>query len=489
MDAGRGVSDSRIERFDMAEIQEDRAEMLDERLDAIMENVEDTINSRLASGKAYSSKDQMTGKSKSLKERVKAKTKVAKSKKAEDKTADDMGGEADTASKFAKRNPGELTQDGLENLKSSLEDMWEEAAAGEEGQDQILDLVNKFYGAAGGKETNTTVYLQDEALAFLEEALSEEMQGLEGEDKAKMEKMLADVSGARGKHQKGNEKIILASRNIQGKVTEFSEKELGSPQALRNSYVDIIKNPRTTTEMFSELTRKYSYEKLSTALEYYLHALGADLNAEGSSIEPGLLTTLFKTARNIQANLQVFRFFKGRAKLLQGLMNKNRVPTDSKLNFENMAKGFMQLISTRRSDKSLLGGILGKLLPDGLSQMKGLLGKTFIAEQFRDGLSEVDELRMFSPERNEISQAAQKRADLIEMIIAYLEELYDEYEEMLEELEEEVDEDQLDLGDDEEESGGGSDQEESDEDEQKEILAAIESEFSGGGGNQLDSIL
>jgi type III secretion protein W len=174
--------------------------------------------------------------------------------------------------------------------------------------------------------------------------------------------------------------------------------------------------------MFEELTQKYAYKEINKVIKFLLHSMGSDMKSKGPSISRGELHNLMTETRTLQAILGVYRFFKGRMFLMGKLFEKDGLQMPNKLNFETMAKAFMNLVSERypSSDK-----VLGQAKRLGIEDW--ILAKIIAFSQFRDSIRELA--------MSQIYRSLQHRDELSMAIIEALEELEDELEE-LEEKEE-----------------------------------------------------
>ena len=155
---------------------------------------------------------------------------------------------------------------------------------------------------------------------------------------------------------------IRAGQNIQVQARAFSKEGLGSPTSLRDLYRDLVLNPREPLKMFDELTKLFSYGKMNTAIRFLLHSLGDDLKSKGPTISRGELSRLLDDARSLQGILGVYRFFQSRMRMIRMQLEMTDPEARMKLTFEDLAKGFIRLLSERyvAPDKVLqLGRQLG----------------------------------------------------------------------------------------------------------------------------------
>jgi type III secretion protein W len=152
------------------------------------------------------------------------------------------------------------------------------------------------------------------------------------------------------------EREIKAGRNMGMAAREFSKEGLGSPTALRDLYRDITANPREPIKLFDELSNRYPYHKLRTAIHFLLHSLGADLRAKGPSISRPELKLLIDDVRSLQSVLGVYRFFKERMSQMTRQFSLLGLSVPARLTFEALAKQLIRLLAERflSPDKILL---------------------------------------------------------------------------------------------------------------------------------------
>lgn len=308
-----------------------------------------------------------------------------------------------SADEFQRRNP---------ELKASVLVLLRDAIKPGDSKEEILKKLLEFYG---------DVSLADEALEFLIETS-------DGELARKLIEIKDELN-----QEKGRE--IVSGRNISTLARGAAEKGLGTPTSMRDMYRDITGNPREAGSLFDELSQKYAFKDLKKVVDFLLHSLGADMKAKGPSIDRGELHRLFSETRTLQAILGVYRFFRSRMNLMQGLFQKNGIPIPKELSFEQMSKEFMGLCSERypSSDK-----VMQRAVRLGLE--KWIMAKIIALSQFRDAIREVAMAKIY--------KSLQHRDDLYLAILEALEDLEDELEDMDDEDEESSGEEE---GDDEEE--------------------------------------
>lgn len=213
---------------------------------------------------------------------------------------------------------------------------------------------------------------------------------------------------------------IRAGHNILAKVHEFSEKGLGSKTGLRDLYRDITGNPRTPHKLFEELIEKFKFSDMKNIIDFILHSLGADMKADGPSIDKAKLQRFCEEARTMQAFLGVFRFFHSRMPMIKKQFDRAELTIPSRINFDTLARLLMKILQERypTPDKIIkLGFILG-IVEEAIAQI-------IIFSQYRDAMRHISP-KLFRSKKH------QK-----ELFLAFIETLSD----LEDELEEEEDED------------------------------------------------
>ena len=204
---------------------------------------------------------------------------------------------------------------------------------------------------------------------------------------------------------------IVAGKNISEQAQTFSKEGLGSPTALRDMYRDITGNPRTPNSLFEELANQFDYENLTKVLEFLLHSLGSDLKAKGPSISRAELKRLIDDARSMQAILGVYTFFQSRMGLMRGQFDRYEMRYPEEIDFEVLAKRFMELLKERFISPERIYQQARKLnIPDDL------IAQIIIFTQMRDGVRGVA-TRLFRNDKH--------RQEVLQALIEALEELED----------------------------------------------------------------
>ena len=288
------------------------------------------------------------------------------------------------AQQFQNKNP-ELNARALLALRSFIKP--------QDTPDEILGKVRSAYPDAS---------LSDDVLDFLVET--------HAKDPAFQEKLTRIK-------QQFNEvygREIRAGKNIQQAAAEFSKQGLGDPTALRNLYRDLVGNPRDAAPLFEELANSFPFPKMKAVIDFVLHSLGQDMKAKGPSISRPELQRLFSEARTMQAILGVYRFFYSRMGLIHGEFKRCDLSVPNMVNFQNLAKIFMNILKERYPSVQRILSFSGLL---GISEE--LLAKIIIFTQCRDALRNV------SPK---LFKSDQHRQDILTTFIETLSELEDKLE-------------------------------------------------------------
>ena len=154
---------------------------------------------------------------------------------------------------------------------------------------------------------------------------------------------------------------------------------------------------------------------MQEAIAFVLQSLRADLTAKGSSISHGQLHTLISEARNMQAILGVYRFFKGRSRVLRQQFEAAEMAVPYQLDFESLAKILVIFIKERypSADK-----ILRLAVPLGITDDE--LAQIIVFSQYRDAMRGISP-RFFQSEKH--------RQEMLMTFIEALAELEDALEE------------------------------------------------------------
>ncbi|EKE03256.1 MAG: hypothetical protein ACD_20C00227G0002, partial [uncultured bacterium] len=208
---------------------------------------------------------------------------------------------------------------------------------------------------------------------------------------------------------------IIAGRNINFQALTFSKVGLGSPTALRDMYRDITGSPRTPHNLFDELSMKFNYDNMKVVIRFLLHSLGSDLKSKGPSITRPELTRLIEDTQILQSILGVYRFFLSRQALINSQFDHYGLILPQKLNFEILAKLFVNILKERyvTTDKILL---LSKYL--GISQE--IAAQIIIFTQMKDALRNTS---------NRLYKSDKQRQEVLDTFIETLEDLEEQLEE------------------------------------------------------------
>ncbi|MDP1836002.1 MAG: HrpJ domain-containing protein [Chlamydiales bacterium] len=295
----------------------------------------------------------------------------------------------DTAQQYQTRNP---------ELKSKMLLLLREYLKPTDTAEEILKKAREFYEDPA---------LADEALEFL-------MDTSEGNLNAACKEAKEQLNSKFGRE-------VNAGRNMGAVARQAAETGIGTPTSLRDLYRDITGSPREATTLFQELSQKWAFKELAKVIKFLMHSLGADLNAGGPSIPPGLLHNLLNEARTLQAILGVYKFFQARMNLMGKLFKQKGMQMPGHLNFEMMAREFMEFVGDRypSSDKALQTAVK-------LGLEKWLIAKIIALSQLRDAIREVSAGKVF--------KSTQHRDDCYLALLEALEDLEDEMEEMEDQL-------------------------------------------------------
>lgn len=256
----------------------------------------------------------------------------------------------ETAEQYMRNSGGELKDTTLIALRSAI--------TAEDEPDEVMAKVLRVYPDHS---------LADEALDFLEKTTD-----------------LKSVKIARDRFGQEFKVAIAAGKNISAEARAFSEKGLGSPTGLRDLYRDILLNPREPLKLFEELTEKFRYESLKTAIKFLLHALGADLNAKGPSIDKVILSRLLDETRSLQGILGVFRFFQSSMGLIQKQFGYYNLVYPTRITFELLGRIFVKILAERYMNGDKL---IQVFQPMGLGEEAA--AKYIICTQFGRALNQV----------------------------------------------------------------------------------------------------
>lgn len=285
----------------------------------------------------------------------------------------------DEASERFQKNNYELNARTLRILRSQL--------AQDDSAEDILQKVSAVYADAA---------LADEALDFLLETTDAQL--------------LAATQEAKEKLNKDRSKEIRAGRNMGAQAREFAKQGLGSPTSLRDLYRDITLNPREPLKLFDELTEKFRYPKLKSAITFMLHSLGSDLKSKGPSIQRGELKRLIDETRSMQGILGIFRFFQSRMRLIQREFSSYNLIMPPRLDFEILARIFAKIIAERfmNPDKIMQTSKLLAISEEAAAQI-------IIFSQMRDALKQIAPKYFRDPRhRDELLKAFMDTIDKLE---------------------------------------------------------------------------
>jgi type III secretion protein W len=301
----------------------------------------------------------------------------------------------DNANQFQRRNP-ELQANVLVALRERIK-------PGDTKED-ILRTLAEFF---------PDVSLADEVLDFL-------LATTDGD-------LAKTVKEAKDEFTEQHAREIAAGRNIGTQARQAAEKGLGTATSMRDMYREITGNPRDSTTLFEELSTKYEFKDLKKVVDFLLHSLGADMKAKGPSIPRGMLHRLFTETRSLQSIMGVYRFFKGRMRLVNKMFQKEGLEIPPQLSFESIAKQFMSISAERYPSSAKVLQSAAKL---GVAN--SIMGKIIVFSQMRDGIREVS--------MNQIHKTVQHRDEIYLAVLEALEDLEDQLEDLVEKQEGSIEE-------------------------------------------------
>ena len=250
--------------------------------------------------------------------------------------------------------------------------------------------------------------LADEALDFLIETADPQTASI--------------IRSAKEQFNQRFDRDIKAGRNMGAQAREFSKEGLGSPTSLRDMYRDITMTPREPLKLFDELSDKFPYDKLKTAIHFLLHSLGSDLRSKGPSITRPELIRLIDETRSLQGILGIYRFFQTRMSLIQRQFLSYDISFPSRLQFDVLSKQFVKFLADRfMSPEKILQA--ARLL--GISEEA--IAQVIVFTQMRDALRQISPRYYRNPKHREELQQA---------FLTALDELEDQLEEEEEEMHE-----------------------------------------------------
>jgi type III secretion protein W len=313
----------------------------------------------------------------------KGEAKESKETEAKEKVILEVNAAENIAEEFEEKNP-ELQAKTLLALRSNL--------SSKDSLNQLLQKVRDAYPDCS---------LADEALDFLIKTSDPEL----AKKLIEVKKQFNETHG----------KEITAGKNIAAQAREFSKADIGSPTALRDLYRDITQNPRPTAALFEELTESYAFDKLKTVLGFLFHSIGSDLKSKGPSIAKGELFNLLKEAKDLQALLSVYRFFRSRMQLITSSYEREGLLLPPRVTFESLSKLFVKFLLERypSGDKVYQIGMQ-------LGIEDEYIAEAIIFLQMRDAVRYVSP-RLFKSE--------QHRQDILAVLIDTLKEIEDKEEE------------------------------------------------------------
>jgi len=161
------------------------------------------------------------------------------------------------------------------------------------------------------------------------------------------DELKAKIYNARENFKNRFGRALKAGKNIFEESLKFSEEGLGAPSELRQMYAELTGDPKTPIYLFDELLKKFDYEKMKKAIDFWMHALGADLNSKGSSIQRGELYKLIEETRTLQAILGVYNYFASKQRELVLNLARRNAEATPEMNYQNLAKLFVRILQDK----------------------------------------------------------------------------------------------------------------------------------------------
>ncbi|ABC30034.1 type II secretion target YopN-like protein [Hahella chejuensis KCTC 2396] len=118
---------------------------------------------------------------------------------------------------------------------------------------------------------------------------------------ANVDALLASVEAALDDMLEEQGAAILAGVNVAEVATQFSDRQLGSVNGLRNLYRDAVLDYGSLTDTFRKILAQYGEERFSESVSYLISALGADLGSEGPSLPKERLRMIIEDLYALQA--------------------------------------------------------------------------------------------------------------------------------------------------------------------------------------------
>jgi type III secretion protein W len=272
-------------------------------------------------------------------------------------------------------------------------------------EDSVETILEKLFASY------PDAYLVDEAIEFLLRITQQS------------NSLFAKLLQAKTLLQQNFEREILIGRNISQEAREFSEKGLGNASGLRDLYKWVTGTEQEPLKVFEDLIKKFPYDQMKSVLAFLLHSLGSDIKSKGPSMDPLELQKLFAETRTVQAILGVYLYFMGRMNFLERQFGRYGEPKPEEINFEKLAKIFVQLLAEKYPS---VGRVLQMANQLGISS--SIIAQAIVFSNYRDSLRYVSP-RLFKNEK--------QRQDLMQALVECVSELDEKIEESEDEEEEE----------------------------------------------------
>jgi len=188
--------------------------------------------------------------------------------------------------------------DSPERLLQFLEHLKQQ---GNNNPDQLRQQAKKFF------QDPSQAYA---ALSFAMESLQEE-----GGDP----ELVSALNRAMEKEMDEHGPVIRAGLNISSTASVFADKGLGETGELRNFYRENVLEYTGLKELQNSIIERAGSGDPEMVLTFFMEALGADLQASGSSLEPAELQKILDDLYNVEVVVNCSRELKGLASTIERL--------------------------------------------------------------------------------------------------------------------------------------------------------------------------
>jgi type III secretion protein W len=353
----------------------------------------------------------LTGKEKGIdKTSIKPAVKTEKVKQAERLTIQDKDIES-RAKKFSEKDPDLKGNDDI--LKKLARKVFDHPEIFSD-KEKILEEIKSHFPIREGETENFV--LENKVLKFLQEVMVDARdKAIDETQKNLCRVALNTIEDALADLEKSHGREIIAADHIDYVIDEKKLKELDTTRTkLRDLYHDVTGTHREPAELFLYLGDKFTEKQLSIAISFIFHAIGADLNSGGPSIEPARLQELTTELRKLQAGRSLMGFFKGRMRLVNFLYRQNNLKKPPLVNYEAITKQFVKLLTERYPNADKVLRLIEQL---GIDK---IIEKIIIISQERDAIPNTSVHHFF--------RSVQHRDEVTKAVLDALEQLEEELE-------------------------------------------------------------